>query len=144
MFPNCKLLSREGLYNFFSFIYVGEVVWTSEVAKAVLGVTLGYPWGWLPAVVEPLRMTMAHDVRACLVCFGSVCMGTSGGIGVVSVLWAADFGQWVWDAVGIRDNFSSGRIWGETPSVLVMNVCLVFARLYNGYSSISSCDAWPP
>ncbi len=37
-----------------------------------------------------------------LVCSGSARMGVSGSIGVVSGLWAECFGQWSWDAVGIR------------------------------------------
>ncbi len=42
---------------------MGEVVGTSEVAKVVLGSTLGYPLGMATRSVEPLAMARVHDAQ---------------------------------------------------------------------------------
>ncbi len=121
-------------YYLLSFIYVGEVVGTSEAAKVVLGGTLCYPQGWLPAVVEPLRTTKRTHSHV-------------GWYWGSAQLTGSEFWCMCRDAVGIRGNFSkhigSHIILGQIRFILVSGACLGHTRLCKGYSSISSCSTWP-
>ncbi len=95
------------LYHFISFIYVGEVVGTSEAAKVVSGGMLGYPVDGYPQLWNLWGRQWCVMRGFGLVWSGSAHVGALGSIEVVSSLWAAGLlDQWCWDAVGIRDDLS--------------------------------------
>ncbi len=109
----------------------------------VLGGMLGYPQGWQPAVVEPLEMTMAYDVR---VWFVQLCMGALGGIGIVFSLQAARFGTWIrmlWaSGATFRYVLVVARSWGHNDWFWYQALAWPSPGYINGTVLTSSCGAW--
>ncbi len=107
---------------------------TSEAGKTELGAC------WVtPGVGHPQSWNLWWRWRGCV--------RASGGMRVWSILWKTGFGVWVgmlwasgavlWYVLVVARVLEAPRL------VLVSSACLTLAQLCKGYSSISSCVAWP-